>query len=887
MQVIHEAGQNELCSILAELHRGNGYIVSELRERGQDFLALSNPDSADRLFLLIKPVQGKEPVSAEIVKNELVFLESAGEKYRCSQYCLIAPSGFEAAAKKYSRFNLLLQGEDDIAELRANYRVSNRQKPAIQLFAHNQQTYSNVKLLFRRHKAVAVVQATGTGKSYLIARLLQDYSGRRRVVLAPSWYILNQLKETIIWDKEICFLTYSKLMNLSDDEILELNPGFIVFDEYHRCGAEEWGRGVKSLLLLHPQARVFGTSATPVRYLDNARDMSEELFSRNVAENLNLAQAIVKRILPAPKYVSALYSLEQDTISIKEKIVRSLHGKDHKNSLLRQVDSFKIDWEKSSGIPSVLKKHLTPQIRKFIVFCREEDHLKEMIDIVAEWFKAAGYATPEIYRVLSSENKSEENLLRFKKAADKNRIHLLFSINMLNEGLHVDEVHGVILLRPTESPNIFYQQIGRCLKVGMGQSPVIFDFVNNFRTIRARDFLYELEFSRSEEARLRFEMGLEDRCPQFHIIDETRKITELFGDIEFQLDHWDLRISELKTYRERYGTCVIAKDCEPEFIRLRSWVMSQRIKQKHKKLEPERENILAELGVSWITMDLKRTNWDDCFEKLKRYKKQYGHCNVPQRDKKHHLLAVWVANQRDAFRNNYMKAERREKLDSLGFEWSLLYRYDVIWEKRFEELKEYKKIHGHCNIPVSWQPNKKLASWVCHQRKNSRIQRFITREKIEKLNSIGFVWDPGVANWEEQLQALIAFGKNHGHFNVPNTSSTSNPFRQLGAWVSAQRRLYKNGTLQHERKKTLLEIGFQWSPSDERWNEMYGRLAQFKKNYGHLKVTAVNDKVLYVWLGNLRKSMQKENFAPEKAAKLAQIGYEVNDYRRKKRQINA
>ena len=85
----------------------------------------------------------------------------------------------------------------------------------------------------------------------------------------------------------------------------------------------------------------------------------------------------------------------------------------------------------------------------------------------------------------------------FKSADTATGVHLLFSINMLNEGLHVNEVSGVVLLRPTESPNIFYQQIGRCLKAGLSYSPVIFDFVNNFRSIRTHDFLYDLEFARS------------------------------------------------------------------------------------------------------------------------------------------------------------------------------------------------------------------------------------------------------------------------------------------------------------------------------------------------------------------------------------------------------
>ena len=61
-------------------------------------------------------------------------------------------------------------------------------------------------------------------------------------------------------------------------------------------------------------------------------------------------------------------------------------------------------------------------------------------------------------------------------------LKLLFCIDMLNEGVHVEGIDGVILLRPTISPILYLQQIGRALSTGKGKNvrPVIFDVVNNF-----------------------------------------------------------------------------------------------------------------------------------------------------------------------------------------------------------------------------------------------------------------------------------------------------------------------------------------------------------------------------------------------------------------------
>ena len=70
-------------------------------------------------------------------------------------------------------------------------------------------------------------------------------------------------------------------MNMCREEISEINPDYIVLDEFHRCGAEMWGQGVQNLLDIYPEVPVLGLSATAIRYLDNRRDMSDELFDGN------------------------------------------------------------------------------------------------------------------------------------------------------------------------------------------------------------------------------------------------------------------------------------------------------------------------------------------------------------------------------------------------------------------------------------------------------------------------------------------------------------------------------------------------------------------------------------------------------------------------------
>lgn len=104
---------------------------------------------------------------------------------------------------------------------------------------------------------------------------------------------------------------------------------------------------------------------------------------------------------------------------------------------------------------------------------------------------------------------------------------------------------------------------------------------------------------------------------------------------------------------------------------------------------------------------------------------------------------------------------RVKKLDSIGFDWTregvendlrktrrgeLHHRNDPsIWKRRFEEVVEYKKRFGDCNIPKEWSDNKQLGAWVSTQRKMYKAllageRSSLTPERRSALESIGFTW---------------------------------------------------------------------------------------------------------------------------------------------------
>ena len=129
--------------------------------------------------------------------------------------------------------------------------------------------------------------------------------------------------------------------------------------------------------------------------------------------------------------------------------------------------------------------------------------------------------------------------------------------------------------------------------------------------------------------------------------------------------------------------------------------------------------------------------WDQWFSKLEEYHAAHGHCNVPYRGwKEAPNLGMWVGTLRQDYRKKKLSKKRIERLKHIGFQYDMPKR---DWEQKFQELKQYKKEHGHCNVPCLWKGNPSLGSWVSHQRKLYKKKKLM-KETIQRFDEIGFRW---------------------------------------------------------------------------------------------------------------------------------------------------
>ena len=425
----------------------------------------------------------------------------------------------------------------------------------IKLFEHNRIAYEAAVSMLKDAGKAAVIHPTGTGKSFIAFKLCEDNPEKTVLWLSPSEYIfktqLEALKKASGYVPEnIKFFTYAKLMNLSDTEISELHPDYTVLDEFHRAGAEMWGQGVQKLLNAYPDVPVLGLSATNIRYLDNQRDMSDELFDGCIASEMTLGEAIVRGILNPPKYVLSIYSYQKD-LERYERRVKTAKNKAVRDAAERYLEALRRALDKADGLDVIFKKHMTDPHGKYIVFCANAEHMRAMMAESKAWFSEIDQDFHS-YSVYSDDPEASQSFADFK-TDDSDHLRLLFCIDALNEGIHVDDVAGVILLRPTVSPIIYKQQIGRALSASSTKNPVIFDVVNNISGLYS---ISSLQDEMSEIVRYYQYLGEGESIvnQRFEIFDDLKDCRRIFDELETALSaSWDYMFDEAKAYYKRFG----------------------------------------------------------------------------------------------------------------------------------------------------------------------------------------------------------------------------------------------------------------------------------------------------------------------------------------------
>jgi len=167
------------------------------------------------------------------------------------------------------------------------------------------------------------------------------------------------------------------------------------------------------------------------------------------------------------------------------------------------------------------------------------------------------------------------------------------------------------------------------------------------------------------------------------------------------------------------------------------------------------------------------------YEELVAFKGEFGDCNVPTEYDDNPPLGRWVRKQRQKYEKGKLNPDRVQELEILGLTWNP---DETYWKQMYQELVDYHRVHGDCNVPQKYSDNRKLASWVTTQRSLQKKGK-LEIPKLEKLQELGFSWDPIENYWNQMYQRLVAYKEQHGNCNVPD-KWVENP--SLGTWVGSQ-----------------------------------------------------------------------------------------------------
>lgn len=318
------------------------------------------------------------------------------------------------------------------------------------------------------HRAL-LISATGTGKTYAAAFALREINPKRALFLVHREQISRKSMDSFRnvfgdtksfgnysgnskeIDKDFVFATM-QTMALNFESFDRREFQVIVIDEAHRVGAESY----KKMMDYFQPDLWLGMTASPDR--TDKFDVYAA-FDHNIAHEIRLQEAMRLNLLcPFHYYGITDFALDGDEKELRD--FKYLTSDDRVEYIIEKARYFGHSGNRLKGL----------------VFCSDLDESKEL----SKKFNAHGYNTI----ALSGKDSQEvrEEAVRKLEIDDRDKgLDYIFTVDIFNEGIDIPEVNQVIMLRPTESPIIFVQQLGRGLRKAKDKEFVmILDFIGNY-----------------------------------------------------------------------------------------------------------------------------------------------------------------------------------------------------------------------------------------------------------------------------------------------------------------------------------------------------------------------------------------------------------------------
>lgn len=349
------------------------------------------------------------------------------------------------------------------------------------------------KLIDKGEDKALLISATGTGKTYASAFAMRELEYKRVLFLVHRGQLAkqtlksykkvfkNSTKMGLVgaghrdFDKDYVFAT---VQTLNRDEHLHKYKAedfdCIILDEAHHSSADTYQ---KIMDYFNPKLWL-GMTATPDKRDDNIEGRNiYEIFNHQIAYEIRLQQAMEEDMLCPFHYfgITDISLLDENDIkqkNLSEKDFNALTSEERIKHIVEQATYFGYSGNKVKGL----------------IFCSRIDESEKLSERFNETINPE---TGEYYRTIAlngsaSEEERQEAFERLAMEENEDRdgltpLDYIFSVDILNEGVDIVEINQVIMLRPTQSPIVFVQQLGRGLRKIEGKEfVVILDFIGNY-----------------------------------------------------------------------------------------------------------------------------------------------------------------------------------------------------------------------------------------------------------------------------------------------------------------------------------------------------------------------------------------------------------------------
>ena len=320
-----------------------------------------------------------------------------------------------------------------------------------------------------------LISATGTGKTYASAFALRDANPKRALFLVHRELIAKQAIQSYqrVFGNQKTFgllsgnskdldsdFIFATMQTMSKDDIMhQFAPDTfdtIIIDEVHRAGASSY----KKIMSYFQPNFWLGMSASPERM--DGFDIYK-LFDHNIAYEIRLQQALEENLL-CPFHYFGISDMEVDGLVFDDKT-------DLQN-FNRLVSSQRVE----HIVTQLMYYGYCGERPKGLVFCSRKEEANEL----AHQFVKRGIRA-EFLSGDDSPQKREDTIDRLTSDSRDDYLEYIFTVDIFNEGVDIPEINQIVMLRPTESPVIFTQQLGRGLRKARNKDyVVILDFIGNY-----------------------------------------------------------------------------------------------------------------------------------------------------------------------------------------------------------------------------------------------------------------------------------------------------------------------------------------------------------------------------------------------------------------------